>query len=67
MNRTELYNLGNDLNETHDLAPEHPDIVDQMESLFDGARTETDGFPYGGRIQDKPAREMNQLKFHMDM
>ena len=34
INRTELYNLEKDLYETHDLAPEHPDIVQKMEALF---------------------------------
>jgi arylsulfatase A-like enzyme len=58
MNRIELYNLANDPYERDNLAPVHPDIIKRMEKLFEGARTETDGFPYGGRIQDRPAREM---------
>jgi arylsulfatase A-like enzyme len=57
MNETELYNLEIDLYETQDLAAENPDIVRKMEALFEGARTETDGFPFGGIIQDRPARE----------
>lgn len=59
MNRTELYNLDDDLYEIHDLANERSDIVREMETLFEDARSEADGFPYGGRVQDKPAREMN--------
>jgi len=57
MNQTELYNLEMDQFETRDLSTEHPEIVQKMEALFEEARTETDGFPYGGLIQDKPARE----------
>ena len=57
MNQTGLYNLKMDQYEIRDLSSEHPEIVQKMEALFEEARTETDGFPYGGRIQDQPTRE----------
>jgi arylsulfatase A-like enzyme len=55
---TELYNLADDPFETRNLAAQNPDLTGKMEKLFREARTETEGFPYGGRIQERPAREM---------
>jgi arylsulfatase A len=41
---TELYNLSADPGELHDLAGQHPDMVDQMNRLFSESRTESDVF-----------------------
>ncbi|NQU51258.1 MAG: arylsulfatase [Bacteroidetes bacterium] len=54
---TELYNLEEDSYETNNLAGEHPEIVLKMEKLFEDARTETEGFPFGGKVQDYMAKE----------
>ncbi|MEA2067786.1 MAG: sulfatase-like hydrolase/transferase, partial [Verrucomicrobiota bacterium] len=54
---TELYNLSSDEAEKKNVAKQHPEIVEQMEALFKDARTETDGFPYGGVMQDMDAQD----------
>jgi len=54
---TELYDLDSDLYETSDVAKEHPAIVEKMNRLLKETRTETEGFPYGGKIQDYSAKE----------
>ena len=54
---TELYNLEEDRDETTNLAGEHPEIVQEMEKLFEDARTKTEGFPFGGKVQDYKAKE----------
>ena len=57
---TELYNLNEDISETINVASEHPEIVQQMIHLFENNRSETDGFPYGGVIQNyKPKDKLN--------
>lgn len=48
----ELYDLENDLNETRNMASDKPDVVKKIKQLFQDARTETEGFPYGGKVQD---------------
>lgn len=40
-----LYNLDDDINETHDLAGDFPDIVKQCGLIFEGARTRSKAFP----------------------
>ncbi len=50
--KTELYNLDDDISETNNLAAEHPEIVEKMNQLFEKNRSDTEGFPYGGVIQD---------------
>ena len=54
---TELYDLDSDLYETSDVAKDHPAIVEKMNRLLKETRTETEGFPYGGKIQDYRAKE----------
>lgn len=41
----ELYDLKNDIGEENDVAKEHPDIVEEMETLFERARTDSELFP----------------------
>lgn len=43
--RIELYNLGDDIGETRDLAAEHPDIVDRMRGIMEAAHTPSELFP----------------------
>jgi len=40
-----LFNLKNDVEEKHDVADRHPDVVRKMEKLFEEARIESDIFP----------------------
>ena len=49
---TELYNLEEDTFETNNIANHFPEIVKEINQLFQNARTDTEGFPYGGKIQD---------------
>lgn len=48
----ELYNLEKDLFETKNLAGEHPELVEQVKKLFKESRTDTEGFPFGGKVQN---------------
>ena len=57
---TELYNLEEDQLETHNIAPNHPEIITKMNRLFESARTDTEGFPYGGKFQDYKAKDRYQ-------
>ena len=41
----ELYNLNDDLGEQHNIAMEHPNIVDEMTELMNNARVHSDAFP----------------------
>ena len=53
----ELYDLSTDISEKKNIAAEHPEVVKQMEELFQN-RSETAGFPYGGVIQKyKPVQK----------
>lgn len=52
----ELYNLKDDIYETKDIAIDHPKVVEEMEGLLKTSRTETEGFPYGGKYQDYRAK-----------
>jgi arylsulfatase A-like enzyme len=54
---TELFDLENDINETRDLSAAYPEITQRINELFREARTETEGFPYGGKIQDYKAKD----------
>ena len=49
--KTELYNLEEDIEEKFNLAAQHPEVVKQMEAMFDN-RSESDVFPKGCVIQD---------------
>lgn len=48
---TELYNLKSDLFETNDQAKKHPELVIEMNHLFDASHTDTEFFPYGGILK----------------
>lgn len=48
----ELYDLEKDESESLDLANEHPQIIEKLAKSFKTSRIETEGFPYGGRVQD---------------
>lgn len=54
---TELYNLDNDISESNNLAEEHPEIIKKMNLIFEESRNETEGFSYGGVIQDYKAKD----------
>jgi len=41
----ELYDLKNDVGETHDVAADHADVVAKIEAYLKGARTESAAFP----------------------
>lgn len=60
MSKTELYNLAEDISETNNVAAQHPELVGEFEKLFKTARTDTPGFPYGGRVQDYRGSERYQ-------
>jgi len=57
---TELYNLNRDISESNDVADDHPEIVETMNRLFESARTETPGFPYGGVVQHHKSQDRYQ-------
>lgn len=42
----ELYNLTNDIGEEHNVAAQHPEIVEKMKTMMLKARTESDQFPF---------------------
>lgn len=44
----EIYDLSNDLSESHDLSPERPDLVSRAEALLQSSRSPSDRFPLGG-------------------
>ena len=48
----ELYDLNNDHGEEENLAHLNPSIVERANSIFETSRSDADGFPYGGVIQD---------------
>ena len=49
---TELYNLDTDISELNNVASEHSEIVQKMNQIFENERTETEGFPFGGKVQN---------------
>ncbi|WP_167607655.1 sulfatase-like hydrolase/transferase [Maribellus sediminis] len=57
MNETQLYNLNDDISETNNVAADHPEIVKQMNDIFEDKRAETPGFPDGGVVQDYKAKD----------
>ena len=56
----ELYDLSEDISESHDLSDAHPEIVRKAHKLFESARTETAGFPYGGVVQHHQSQDRYQ-------
>lgn len=58
--KTELYDLSKDISESENIAGDHPEIVKRMNQLFD-ERSETEGFPYGGVVQQQSAKEKFDL------
>ncbi|MDE0361893.1 MAG: sulfatase-like hydrolase/transferase, partial [Rhodospirillaceae bacterium] len=59
---TELYNLNQDISESNDVADDHPEIVETMNRLFESARTDTPGFPYGGVVQHHLSQDRYQAE-----
>ncbi|MEZ5039178.1 MAG: arylsulfatase [Saprospiraceae bacterium] len=47
----ELYDLSNDLGEQHDVATQHPEIVREMQAIFQQAREESQVFPFEANIK----------------
>lgn len=58
---TELYDLDADISESLNVASGHPEILREMNRIFEEERTETEAFPYGGFLQDYQARERHNL------
>jgi arylsulfatase A-like enzyme len=50
--KTELYDLSKDISETNNIASDHSEIVEKMNQIFEEERTETEGFPFGGKVQN---------------
>ncbi len=48
---TEIYDLDADVFEQNDIADKHPELVQQMNALFESSHADTDYFPYGGKVQ----------------
>lgn len=46
---TQLFNLGQDIAETHDLATKYPDVIQELNERFRSSRTENPAYPYGGK------------------
>ncbi len=49
----EVYNLENDISETHDVADEYPELVKKMKDIVKNERTFNEHFPYGGYMKNK--------------
>jgi arylsulfatase A-like enzyme len=61
-NQIELYNLDIDVSESNNVAESYPGIIQKMKELMEDSRAETEGFPYGGVIQNYKAAEQHHLK-----
>ena len=49
----QLYDIKEDEGETNNLAQYHPEIINKaLEDIFKNSRTDANGFPYGGVVQD---------------
>ena len=55
----EVYNLENDKGEIKDVAKMYPDVVKRAEIVFKHARSDVEGFPYGGVKQNY--KSMNKI------
>ena len=42
----ELYNIKEDIGESHDVAAEHPDVATRIEAYLRSARTDSPDFPF---------------------
>ena len=51
--KTQLYDLGNDLGEAHDLADQHPEIVKQLEDMMADAHTPHPNWKPRGKTENK--------------
>ena len=47
-NPIELYDLATDISEAHDIAAQHPDLVERVNRIFETERQDTEHFFYGG-------------------
>ena len=56
----ELYNLRTDLGEQHDVAQQHPDIVQRLTTLLESARVEHPEFPIEWHSRVKPAGDQQR-------
>jgi len=50
---TELYNLETDLSETENIASEHPEVIEKINTIFKKDRTDNPHYPYGGSTEMK--------------
>ena len=48
----QLYDIKEDEGETNNLAQYHPEIINKAQDIFKNSRTDANGFPYGGVVQD---------------
>jgi len=46
--KMEVYNLENDLSESHNIADTHPELVQKMEQIVKNERAFSEHYPYGG-------------------
>jgi hypothetical protein len=46
--KMELYNLENDVSETHNIADKQPELVQKMEQIVKNERAFSEHYPYGG-------------------
>ncbi|MDX1285325.1 MAG: hypothetical protein R3182_09940, partial [Draconibacterium sp.] len=49
----EIYNLEKDISEENNIAEQHPELVKQMEKIFEEERTNNPHYPYGGGNPEK--------------
>jgi arylsulfatase A len=59
--QTEIYDLSKDISETNNIASDHLEIVKQVNEIFERERSATEGFPYGGVIQDYKSKDKFEL------
>ncbi|NQT16317.1 MAG: sulfatase-like hydrolase/transferase, partial [Planctomycetes bacterium] len=61
----QLYDLGNDLGETNDLAARRPDVVRQMARIMQTAATPSDRYPIGQIYRGKPIWKPGAFTFEI--
>jgi arylsulfatase A-like enzyme len=52
--KLELYDLANDLSETKNIADQHPEVIDRIETFLRSARTDSEDFPVRKAPKKKP-------------